>query len=92
MNENGSRPLMLWILGALFSVVTLGASGGAWVFNNRLTTVETENKASSADEVRTSEEIRRLRDDVCRVEGKVDMLLEDVTHHRQPLTPCPPVP
>lgn len=92
MTENGnggSKRLTFWIMQALYAIILLGLGGYAAAQNDRILKLE-DFKASVSLDVNTIKwDVKGVRADVCRTEGKVDDLMEWTTKRRQFRTPCP---
>lgn len=83
-----SRRIVFWILQALYTLILAG--GGVYLAsqNDRIKRLE-DFRESLALEVNTIKwDVRGVRSDLCRTEGKVDDLTEWVTKRRVSRTPC----
>ena len=78
-----------WLLGIVTAtlIATLGAIQA--VQNSRITDVE-QTQRQRGDRVITLEsQVTSLREQLCRMEGKIDDLREDITGTRVYRRPCP---
>jgi len=81
--------LTFWILGALYTLLLLAGGGYIAAQNDRIVKLEEFKNAVSLDVNTIKWDVKGVRADICRTEGKVDDLTEWVTKRRQYRTPCP---
>jgi hypothetical protein len=81
--------LTFWILGALYTLLLLVGGGYVAAQNDRIVKLEEFKSAVTLDMNTIKWDVKGIRQDVCRTEGKVDDLMEWTTKRRQYRTPCP---
>ena len=86
---NGGRRVTFWIVQALYGLVLLAGSSYVAAQNERIARLEEFRSSVSVDMSAIKWDVKGLRTDLCRTEGKVDDLMEWFTKRRQFRTPCP---
>lgn len=89
MERNGSVRLAYWIMGVLMAVVLSLGGLAAKELHDRISAVELTQNSRADTLGRFDGDIRLLREQVCRLESKVDDLREDMTHKLVHRMPCP---
>ena len=88
-SNGGAKRIVFWILQALYTLVLLAGGGYIAAQNDRIVKLE-QFKSDVILDVNTIKwDVKGVRQDVCRTEGKVDDLMEWTTKRRQYRTPCP---
>jgi hypothetical protein len=82
--RNGWRTLTLWIMGALFTIVSGLAAWDRTLIEGRVQVIESH----AGDVALLRSELMGLRREVCELTGKVNLLVEEQTGRRQYQTPC----
>ena len=81
--------LTYWILGAVFTVLSIAVAGIAHSFDTRLTTLEEAKSITAREVTEIKWDVRGAREDICSVKADVADLREDLTHKRVFRRPCP---